>query len=257
MNQTNSASGKVCVGESHELAIGLSPLQQPAGVMITAFLAGMVIGAFAALFPGPINLEVIRRAVGRGPRIGGAFGLGAVTADAILATAASHGAAALFSSLPNWGRAALGIASSVIIMIIGLSALQAKIKPPPPVSASASRPGSTPDDISLLKNLLRNYFLGLFITLSSPSTITFWLFAASVYAKFLEEQPDFRMSLVLGAGVAVSCLAWVLGAVTIAGRYHRRLEPKTYLALERIVGIALLLIAGYSLLKSLKLLMVG
>lgn len=208
-------------------------------------------GFFAALFPGPINLEVVRRAVGRGPQVGAAFGMGAVLADVVLATAAFHGAAALFSSLPNWGKGVLGIGSSAIIMMIGISALQAKIKPPPPVAAD---PDAAPQDPSMVRRLTRNFFLGLAITLTSPSTITFWIFGSVYTAKFLEDEANFNVALFAGAGVAASCSAWVLGAVTVAGRYHKRLEPKTYLALERVVGVALLAIAALSLIKAIQVL---
>lgn len=210
-------------------------------------------GVFAAVFPGPINLEVVRRAVGRGPEVGAAFGLGAVLADVILCTGAVLGATALFSSLPDWGKGVLGIVSSGIIMMIGLSALQAKIKPPPPVSANGEEShAGEPHKLASLRELVKNFFFGMAITLTSPSTITFWIFASVYTAKFVGDEPDLNIALITGAGVAASCGSWVMGAVTIAGRFHKRLDPKTYLALERVVGVGLLVIAGLSLLKALQ-----
>lgn len=106
----------------------------------------------------------------------------------------------------------------------------------------------------MVRRLTRNFFLGLAITLTSPSTITFWIFGSVYTAKFLEDEANFNVALFAGAGVAASCSAWVLGAVTVAGRYHKRLEPKTYLALERVVGVALLAIAALSLIKAIQVL---
>ncbi len=209
-------------------------------------------GLFAAVFPGPINLEVVRRAVGRGPQVGGAFGLGAVAADVILVTAATLGATALFSSLPDWGKGALGLFSSVIIMLIGLSALQAKIKPPPPVSPEEEALMASAPDTPGLRRLVKHFFFGLAITLTSPSTITFWLFASAFAAKFVGDEPDLKIALMTGGGVAASTATWVLGAVTIAGRYHKRLNPKHYLRLERVVGVGLLSIAAVSAFKALR-----
>lgn len=222
------------------------------------FFIGLVIGITAAAVPGPINLEVVRRALSRGPKIGFAFGMGAVTADVLFVVASSVGALALISALPKGGRALLWLVGSVLLLLVGISALRARV----PVER---RP--MPDDTQELstieltgpvygaRRMVRNYFLGLALTLTSPPTIMYWVITGLGFAKFTAEAEDpEKVPIALAAGVGISCTLWVTGVVTIAGRFHRRIRPETYLLVERIGGAALCSFAGYSLYKAIRIL---
>lgn len=224
------------------------------------YMLGFVIGITAAAVPGPINLEVVRRALSRGPKVGAAFGMGAVSIDIVFVLMASMGALALVNALPAAGKATLWLVGSLLLLMVGISAFRAKMPPPPrrPIRDDTQEVptiGRTGPVVSLHR-ILRNYFLGVVLTITSPSTIMYWLFTTIGTAKLTAEadHPEL-VPWLLAAGVATSCTIWVLGAVTIAGRFHRRIQPQTYLIVEHIGGAALCIFAAYSLYKAVRILM--
>lgn len=221
------------------------------------FLLGMGMGLVAAAVPGPINLEVVRRALSRGPRLGFAFGMGAVTADVIFVIAASQGILALVTALPKQGRATLWLVGSILLFLVGINALRAKLpENKHPVSLDVTQEMPSLDfekPAPQLRRLVRGYLLALVLTLTSPSTIMYWVFTSLGVAKAITEADEVdHAPLLLAAGVGAACTAWVSVVVTVAGRTHRRINPKTYLLVERVGGAGLMFFGGYSLFQAVK-----
>lgn len=225
--------------------------------MLQIFTLGMALGLYAAAMPGPINLEVIRRSISRGPRIGLSFGLGASFADVTFALLSSLGALALINSMPIWGKAIMWIAGAVILFWLGLRGLRAKV----PTVAAAPTGVTNAAMLSVAVErttpgqLVRQFFVGLTLTLSSPPTIMFWVFSNLMIAGTHltgtdEENQD--LPFLLAAGVGVACVMWVSAAVYVSSRFHRNLRPQTYLWIERITGTALCCFATYAVYEALK-----
>lgn len=217
---------------------------------------GFTLGLYAAAIPGPINLEVVRRAITRGSRSGLSFGLGASTADATFMYLASLGAAALVQALPLKWQAALWFVGGAALLILGINGLRAK----PPVQAGSLSNESVlyTGDIPLKSKipgveLAKNYFLGLGLTLSSPPTIMFWvgngLFIAGSRMTNASEA-NWVLALVFALSVAAACSLWVLFAVTLASRFRRLLQPSMYVWVERIAGLVLCTFACVTLGKA-------
>jgi L-lysine exporter family protein LysE/ArgO len=222
------------------------------------FIIGFFMGLGAAAVPGPINLEVVRRTLSRGPRQGFAFGMGAVTADVIFVIAGTLGALALINALPEDYRAALFLLGSILLLFIGVSALRARVpvdkKPIQVTQAMPSLGGESSNGVIL--STVRSYFLALVLTLASPSTIMWWLFTIVGVSKITGEAE--RQDLVpglLASGVGTACTLWVAAMVTVTGRFHRKIQPQTYLLVERICGGALCVFGFYSLYEAIKLLL--
>ena len=84
------------------------------------YLLGLTVGLGAVAAPGPINVEIVRRSLAYGARIGGAFGLGVFAADLCFLVATSMGAAAIINGLPPWARAAIFGVGAILLLAFTL-----------------------------------------------------------------------------------------------------------------------------------------
>lgn len=227
--------------------------------MLQIFTLGLALGFYAAAMPGPINLEVIRRSISRGPRIGFMFGMGASLADVTFALLSSLGALALINSMPMWGKAIMWLSGAIILFFLGIRGLRARVPLVPPTT-EPTNPKShfIPPVKARPKEMVQQFFVGLALTLSSPPTIMFWVFnslmVASTHLTGSEEENQ-NVPFLLAAGVGVACALWVSGAVFVTGRFHRNLRPRTYVWVERITGGALCCFATYALFEAAKILL--
>lgn len=230
--------------------------------MLQIFTVGLALGFYAAAIPGPINLEVIRRSISRGPRLGLTFGLGASLADVTFVLLSSLGALAIVESLPLWGKGIMWLVGSVILFILGIKGLRAKFP------ANATSTGTTGKNPSIegwirppkatVAEMIGSFLLGLALTLSSPPTIMFWIFTSLTVASthLTRGHENVYVPYLLALGVAVACSLWVTGAVLVTARFHRSLQPRTYIWVERIAGFALCCFAVYGLMEAAKILLV-
>ena len=108
-----------------------------------------------------------------------------------------------------------------------------------------------------VKDMVGSFLLGLALTLSSPPTIMFWIFTSLTVASthLNRGQENVYVPYLLASGVGVACSLWVTGAVLVTARFHRSLQPRTYIWVERIAGVALCGFAVYGLLEAAKILM--
>lgn len=219
------------------------------------FVLGLAVGFGAAAFPGPINLEVVRRSVSQGTRGGVAFGLGAVSADLIYVTGTSLGAAALVAALPGWSKPVMYLLGAALLFGLGITALRAKValEDPPPISPRVSPKVKQRLEKTQDTGLIHGYLLGFVLTFTSPSTLAYWAFVSvSATGHALQQGGSITLPLVIGVGTA--CTIWVFFAATIAGLFHRKISPKAYIYIERAAGIALCTFAAVSAYKGIELL---
>lgn len=209
------------------------------------FFYGFAFGFGAAVFPGPINLEVVRRAISRGPVAAIAFGMGAVSADVFYVMAISAGAAAVLSALPDWAQSALYALGAGLLFFIGLKALRTKtVAVVGPDEEAEPGEDAGPALAERCASLGKAYLLGLALTLGSPPTIFYWLLTSVTAAQHFGN--GWLFSSMLAAGVLTACTAWVLIVSLTIGQFHKRLNPRYILLVERTVGAILLCLALYS-----------
>ncbi len=229
--------------------------------MLQIFTLGLALGFYAAAMPGPINLEVIRRSISRGPKLGLSFGLGASLADVTFVLLSSLGALALINSLPLWGKGIMWLTGAVILFFLGVRGLRVKVPKSMPTGQTGAHP-SLDDTVQLpaptIGEIVRSFLLGLALTLSSPPTIMFWVFNSLMVASTSLTGPaaeNVNVPYMLAAGVGVACTLWVTGAVLVTSRFHRNLRPRTYVWVERVAGTALCGFATYALIEAGKILL--
>ncbi len=170
-------------------------------------LNGLILGWSVAWPPGPINAEMIRRALL--PRAeGGGFwtawqvGLGACTGDFLWALGVAAGAGALLAS-PGL-HLALGIVSFVLLLFLAFIFARGAWR-----AARLHRSGDTAQTAARPTSLSRGYLLGLVLALTSPWNIGFW-FAVVGGQGSTQTHNSFLGSLSLALAVVSGAIAWTI-----------------------------------------------
>jgi threonine/homoserine/homoserine lactone efflux protein len=172
----------------------------------TTIVNGLVLGWSVAWPPGPINAEMIRRALLPRGRSGGFWaawqvGLGACTGDFFWALGVAVGAGALLAS-PRL-HLALGVISFLLLLFLAFTFARGAWQ-----AAHANVEGASPRSEDKLKTS-RGYFLGLILALTSPWNIGFW-FAVVGGQGAVQRHATFLGSLTLAAAVVSGAIAWAI-----------------------------------------------
>lgn len=143
-----------------------SPL--PRDELLRLLLKGFLLGWSVAWPPGPINAEMLRRALTRGFWQAYSISLGACTGDFLWALGIALGAGAV-ADIPGV-RTGLGIVSTGLLLALAWVYLRGAW-----VSYRALKSGAPKPPERALDSARRGYALGLMMSLTSPWNIAFWL----------------------------------------------------------------------------------
>jgi threonine/homoserine/homoserine lactone efflux protein len=170
-------------------------------------LNGLILGWSVAWPPGPINAEMIRRALL--PRAeGGGFwaawqlGLGACTGDFFWALGVAVGAGALLASARL--HIVLGVVSFCLLLFLAFSFARGAWRTAQAHAAGDAAPRRTGQSARS-----RGYLLGLILALTSPWNIGFW-FAVVAGQGAAQTDSTFLSSLTLAAAVVSGAIAWTI-----------------------------------------------
>jgi threonine/homoserine/homoserine lactone efflux protein len=201
---------------------------------MSILLNGFVIGWSVAWPPGPVNAEMIRR--GLLPREqGGGFwaawpiGLGACTGDFIWALGASLGAGALLNSVSV--RRALAVVSLLLLLFLAAMFARGAWR-----IFRSHRSSEAPVSPDMRKR--RGFLLGLFVALSSPWNIGFWL---AVIGSQATQFAGVGRSLALAGAVVLGAISWTLvlcGAVKLGARVFAR--PEWQIITQALTSVVML-----------------
>lgn len=167
-------------------------------------LNGVVLGWSVAWPPGPINAEMIRRALL--PKPAGGFwaawqlGLGACTGDFLWALGVAAGAGALLAS-PRL-HLALGVISFLLLLALAFLFARGAWR-----TAHAARTPTT--TAAPAERSARGYLLGLILALTSPWNIGFW-FAVVGGQGVAQGHATFLSSITLALAVVSGAIAWTV-----------------------------------------------
>jgi threonine/homoserine/homoserine lactone efflux protein len=214
------------------------------GLSSATILNGLVLGWSVAWPPGPINAEMVRRALLPRAQSGGFWaawqlGLGACTGDFIWALAVAAGAGALLSS-PGL-HTALGVISFGLLLCLafvfarGAWRVAHEARAAPIESESLSR---------AQRSTSRGYLLGLILALTSPWNIGFW-FAVIGGQRSALAQGNFLNSLTLAGAVVSGAIAWTIVlcvTLTLGARIFAR--PAWQVATQALSALVMLFFAA-------------
>ncbi|CAN5423617.1 hypothetical protein BH20VER3_BH20VER3_05710 [soil metagenome] len=174
-------------------------------------LNGLILGWSVAWPPGPINAEMIRRALLLKAQGGGFWaawqlGLGACTGDFLWALGVAAGAGALLAS-PRL-HLALGVISFCLLLFLafnfaGCAGCAARTNVGEAFVPRSDRGAKAAPTLS------HGYLLGLILALTSPWNIGFW-FAVVGGQGAAQGHPTFLNSLILAVSVVSGAIAWTI-----------------------------------------------
>lgn len=195
---------------------------------------GLVLGWSVAWPPGPINAEMIRRALLPRERGGGFTGawqiaLGACSGDFLWAFAVSVGAGAILNGVVI--RRALAIVSLALLLVLAarFSVAAWKIYQ----THRAADPHLAQKDASR-----GGFLLGFLVVLTSPWNVGFWLAVIGAQPNIANSVPQ---SLTMAASVVLGALAW--GAVLcVAVKFGARIfaRPEWQVATQALTALVML-----------------
>lgn len=174
---------------------------------------GLILGWSVAWPPGPINAEMIRRALKPRSQGGGFWaawqlGLGACTGDFIWALGVAAGAGALLAS-PRL-HLALGVISFLLLLFLACSfARNAWRESQAAARVGDDNPSSPNRGAKAAPTFSSGYFLGFILALTSPWNVGFW-FAVVGGQGATQSQAGFLSSLTLAAAVVSGAIAWTI-----------------------------------------------
>ena len=200
---------------------------------------GLVLGWSVAWPPGPINAEMIRRALlprGEGGGFWAAWqlGLGACTGDFLWALGVAAGAGALLAS-PRL-HVALGVISFLLLLFLAFNFARGAWQ-----VAHAHR---SVVDQPMRRSVSRGYFLGLILALTSPWNVGFW-FAVVGGQGAAQEHASFLGSLTLAAAVVSGAIAWTIvlcTALKLGARIFAR--PAWQVGTQAVSALVMLVFAA-------------
>jgi len=188
------------------------------------FLKAIGIGFSIAAPVGPVAMLCIQRSLKAGWLPGFFTGIGAAVADTFYAAVAVFGLAAALTALFDksaWIQPVCGI----IMIVIGTHIFREK-------------PSETSRQKRAMKayHLAGNWFSAFVITLFNPATILAFM-AVFGGLKIADGVGNPIEGFTTVIGVFVGAAVWWTGLTTVATIFHRQIQPKTILIINRMMGL--------------------
>ncbi len=213
-----------------------------ASVLAATIVNGLLLGWSVAWPPGPINAEMIRRALIPRDQGGGFWtayqlGLGACTGDFCWALGVAAGTGALLAS-PRL-HLTLGVISFLLLLYLAFTFARGAWR-----TARAQRQSSTTPPRLRQSKLSRGYLLGLILALTSPWNMGFW-FAVMGGQGSTQRHTSFLDSLTLALAVVAGAVAWgtvLCSALKLGARIFAR--PAWQVATQLLSAFVMLFFAA-------------
>jgi threonine/homoserine/homoserine lactone efflux protein len=188
------------------------------------FLKGLIIGFAMAVPIGPIGIMCIRKTLAEGHSRGLVVGLGAATADSLLACIAAFGLTFISDVIASehvWLR----LIGGGLLLFLGIRTFRAKRKAP-----------IIPVDN---KGVLRSYATAFFLALTNPVTIFAFI---AVFAAFgLGHGLNILSACILVVGVFAGSCLWFLTIGFIATLFRKKLDSGGMRWVNKISGVLIIL----------------
>jgi threonine/homoserine/homoserine lactone efflux protein len=205
--------------------------------LVLIFLKGIAIGLVGSIPLGPIGVLVIQRTLGKG-RLSGFFsGLGAATADTMLALVASLGLSMILDFISHY-ETQFQIVGGVVLIIVGYQIFFKN-----PIKQVRER--------KLQKNnLTSDFFSVVFLTFTNPVAV-FLFIALFASLNVFNGASGYVLHCLIVAGVFVgSVLYWFLLS-TFVNLYRHKFRLRRMWWLNKITGMLIFLFGLFALIRVL------
>ena len=190
--------------------------------LFETFIRAIILGLFASIPLGPIGVIVIRRTLGKGRLSGFVSGLGAASADTLLAIIAGLGLVFVIDYINNH-NVLFKILGGIVVIIIGIQIFLKN-----PIDQVKER--------KLKKSSLHTDYLSvLFLTLSNPLAVVYMLGLFAGINPLNGSHSPFAYVLVF-LGIFIAASAWWFSLSTFINIYRRKFRLRSLWWLNKITG---------------------
>lgn len=210
--------------------------------MELVFVKSIIVGLGASIPLGPIGVLCIQRTVNRGRLSGFLSGLGAASADTIFAALAIFGLA-FVQQIINDQRALFYIIGGVILIVLGLNIALSN-----PIRQIRQRKKEK-------ERYLEKFFSTFFLTLSNPGAVFLLLGLFALLQIDVDGSQKLSVGLILW-GVFLGAAGWWFILTSLVDRFRRLFRLRQLMVINRITGIIIFILGGFSLVQGISALLV-
>lgn len=197
---------------------------------------GIAIGLAMTAPPGPVNLLVIRTAIGHGFRPAFLTGLGSVVSDIIYASIAAYGVSSIAHLITSHARP-LTMVGGAILVLIGVRLARSR------VGLDGLAP-EAPQDGRLIPGKMLTAFL---MSITNPGVLFGFIAIFGTMNGVLRLSDSAARPPVAVAGVAIGVILWWLFLSFFVSRFRERISEAMLGRINRWTGI-LIAAFGFALL---------
>ncbi|MDA7026428.1 LysE family translocator [Bacillus sp. CLL-7-23] len=199
--------------------------------MFQIFFSYVFLGLSLAAPVGPVNAAQIDRGMKGGFFHAWLFGLGAVAADVIYMVLIYFGVAQFL--MAPFLKTFLWLFGFFVLTYTGIE------------SVCKAKKMSLMRKVKEKETYSKSFFSGLFISLSNPLSIMFWLgIYGSILAKTIESYASYQL-LLCSSGILIGLFLWDLLMSVIAGTFRTFLSPRIIQVITWIAGFSLIVFGCY------------
>lgn len=196
---------------------------------------GLLIGLFAAVPLGPINVYVVSQTLKRDFFHGIMCGLTASLLDAFYCLVSVIGIASVTSALYKYSFV-LKIGAAVLLTFIGLRLL-----------AQARRKEEIQEGPKVVPKSPRPVITVIFLYISNPTLYIFWLGVAGIASAHGWLAHSRSHEILFSVACGLGSMIWYFLVVFYVHKYHHLLKPQTFRKIFIVLAVFLFILAGYSL----------
>jgi threonine/homoserine/homoserine lactone efflux protein len=206
-------------------------------VLFKILLKGLVLGFISSIPLGPIGVICIQRTLGKGRLSGFVSGLGAASADTLLAIVAGLGLSFIIDFITGH-KIYFQLVGGILVLGIGINIFFKS-----PVKQFKER--------HLKKNnLWTDYLSVLFLTLSNPLAVFIFL-AIFAGLNLVNSSYGFFSPLIIFTGIFCGAALWWFTLSSLVNTYRSKIRLKNLWWLNKITGIIILLFGFAALISVL------
>lgn len=194
-------------------------------------LSGVVIGVIVAAPIGPVNLICIRRTLAYGSLHGFLSGLGAALGDGVFAIISAFGLTAIAQLIEGYS-VALEFLGGILLLGFGWYTYHADPK------CARDALGAPVRDLPFFARVVRDVVSTFALTITNPATLLGFAALFAGLGSITGEEASFLTAAVTVGGVVAGSAAWWFTVTTITAIFHKRIDDKIMLYINRISGIA-------------------
>lgn len=204
---------------------------------ITYILGGMLIGLGATIVPGPIAVICIQRTLNGSRNLGFVSGLGAATADTVYSLIALF-ALSYINTFLSENNFWFSICAGILIMIIGFSIYNKKMRRPTATAGTVSNPSYT-----------SNYLSILLLTMVNPMYLAgFMIIFAGVGIGGVDMELGEKFILILG--VFLGAASWWFFLTWLVDRLRKKFTFRSLMRINKIAGSLIIALGAGAIIKT-------